>query len=37
MRFIPYNKNLIEIDGEYHNDPEVWVNDQERQKILEDL
>jgi len=28
---------VIEVDGGYHNDPVVWVKDQERQKILEDL
>ena len=28
---------VIEVDGGYHNDPEVWVNDQERQEILENL
>ncbi|TAL46715.1 MAG: DUF559 domain-containing protein, partial [Chitinophagaceae bacterium] len=28
---------VIEIDGDYHNRTEVWVKDDERQKILESL
>lgn len=28
---------VIEVDGGYHNDPEVWVKDQERQGNLENL